>query len=138
MNGKDNFPLTQNDLNLMMQSYENMILMHKTVLDQQTKTIDLLKEIVTKQDAISTKQMSSCNLLNGVGGKLDECSTKLSDSQIKLDGVGEKIKDKLESHNLDSVKEHGKIKNRIYVAYAGSGVIIIALISVIYKIWGGA
>lgn len=129
--------LTKQDLTIMMQSYENMILMHKTVLDQQGHIINTLKDVIMKQDEISGKQMSSVTLLQGVTGKLDECSEKLSKSQEKLDRQSDNLIDKLNGHNIDSIKEHGKIKNRLYVAYGGSGVIIIALLGIIWKIWGG-
>ena len=125
--------ITQNDLNLMMQSYENMILMHKTVLDQQTTMTELLGEVVKNQSNISTKQMSVCTTLEGVVKQLDTCSVQLSKSQEKMDTTDKSLTKDLNTHNVESVKEHGKITNKIYIAFGLSGTIILGLIGLLLK-----
>lgn len=128
--------ITKNDLALMMQSYENMILMHKTVLDQQSEMTTLLSQVVDNQNKIAGKQMSTCSSLEGITKQLDDCSDKLSKSQTKLDSTSEKITEKVSSHHTESIKEHSKIKNRIYIAYGLSGTIILGLLGLLATIGG--
>jgi len=125
--------ITKNDLKIYMDSYENMVLLHKTVLDQQTTMIELLSEVVNNQNKISEKQMKTCTTLQGITTKLDECSTKLTLGGEKLNNTTDKLKEKLQDHDKESLKEHNKIKNRLYIAYGLSGTIIIGLIGLILK-----
>lgn len=125
--------ITKNDLKIYMDSYENMILLHKTVLDQQTEMTRLLTDVVENQNQISGKQMTTCTAIQGITTKLDECSDKLTGSGDKLDLSTEKLKEKLADHNEESIKEHGKIKNRVYIAYGISGTIIIGLLGLLWK-----
>jgi len=125
--------ITKNDLKIYMDSYENMILLHKTVLDQQTEMTKLLTEVVANQNKISGKQMSTCTALQGITTKLDECSDKLTDSGDKLNTTTDKLKEKLSDHNTESIKEHNKIKNRVYIAFGLSGTIIIGLLGLLWK-----
>lgn len=125
--------LTKNDLKIYMQSYENMILMHKTVLDQQSIMTQLLSDIVKNQNKISDKQMSICTAIQGITTKLDDCSSKLTNAGSKIDNATDKLKEGLSNHDKESLKEHDKIKNRLYIAYGLSGTIIIGLIGLIWK-----
>lgn len=125
--------LTKNDLKIYMQSYENMILLHKTVLDQQTGMTQLISDIVQNQNKISDKQMTTCTAIQGITTKLDDCSSKLTDAGIKLDTSSIKFTEDLNNHDKESLKEHSKIKNRLYIAYGLSGTIIIGLVGLIWK-----
>lgn len=125
--------ITKNDLKIYMDSYENMILLHKTVLDQQTTMTELLSEVVNNQNKISEKQMKTCTTLQGITTKLDECSTKLTVGGEKLDTTTDKLKEKLSDHDKESLKEHNKIKNRLYIAYGLSATIILGLIGLMIK-----
>jgi len=125
--------LTKNDLKIYMQSYENMILMHKTVLDQQSIMTQLLSDVVKNQNKISDKQMSTCTAIQGITTKLDDCSSKLTNAVSKIDTATDKLKEDLTNHDKESLKEHNKIKTRLYIAYGLSGTIIIGLIGLIWK-----
>ena len=46
-------PLTKSDIDLLMETYQNMFLMHKTVLDQQTSIHDCLKRVLDNQKGIT-------------------------------------------------------------------------------------
>ena len=125
--------ITKNDLTLMMQSYENMILMHKTVLDQQSEMTDLLYKVVENQNQISQKQMSTCSSLEGITKQLDDCSEKLSKSRDKIESTSTTLTDKLATHDKESIKEHSKIKNRVYIAYGLSGTIILGVLGLLWR-----
>ena len=125
--------ITKNDLKIYMDSYENMVLLHKTVLDQQTSMTELLRDVVENQNKISKKQMTTCTTLQGITTKLDECSTKLTAGGEKLDTTTDKLKEKLTDHDKESLKEHNKIRNRLYIAYGLSATIILGLIGLILK-----
>lgn len=126
--------ITKNDLKIYMNSYENMILMHKTVLDQQGNMTKLLSDIVINQNSISSKQMKTCTEITAITTKLNDCSKILSDAVSKIDDSSTKLQDGLNSHDKESLKEHGKIKNRLYIAYGLSGTIIIGLIGLVWKL----
>ncbi len=112
--------LTRDDLILLMESYQNMIIMHQTILDQTTHTVEKLDNIITKQDVISTKQGKLCVTLDNVAGKLDECASALKDSNTSI-----------QTHALKSVEDHAKITNKVHLGWVGMGSIIVSLIGII-------
>lgn len=115
--------LTKDDLVLLMESYRNMIVMHQTILDQSTKTIEKLDGITSKQDNISSKQVSICGNLTKITGRVDEivggCTT---------------IVDKIDKHHEKSMETHNKLTNKIHLGWIGMGTIIIGLIGLIVTI----
>jgi uncharacterized coiled-coil DUF342 family protein len=126
--------LTKDDLVLLMESYRNMIQLHSTILDRTNKTTEMLDKVVAKQDMLLTKQASLCNKLGKCVEKLNEAGTKIDNTADKIDNAGKEIRQKIDTHNLSSVKDHGRITNKIYVGWIGMGSIIIALISLIFII----
>jgi hypothetical protein len=125
--------LTKNDLKIYMQSYENMILMHKTILDQQAVMTGLLSDIVNNQNKISEKQMKTCSSIQGITTKFNECSEKFTTAGTEIKSTTVKLTNDLISHDKESLKEHNKIKNRLYIAYGLSGTIIMGLVGLIWK-----
>jgi cysteinyl-tRNA synthetase len=115
--------LTKDDLMLLMESYRNMITMHKTILDQSTKTIEKLENITSKQDAISTKQTSVCTSLSKITDKLDD-----------VIGGSNKTVEKMEKHAEKSVDTHNKIISKVHVGWIGMGTIILGLIGLVVTI----
>ena len=137
--------LTIGDLQMMMDSYQNMFLMHKTVLDQQTTMSEMLKDIIKKQDEISGKQMSTCTNLQSVAKGLDDCLVNLKDTTNSLNHFEDKMRDKVEdvktvvnNHDKESVKTHGTIINKVYLAWGISGSIILGLLALIWKLFFGS
>lgn len=116
--------LTKDDLMLLMESYRNMITMHKTILDQTSKTIEKLDHITDKQDAISTKQGTVCNSLHNITEKLDGVVGGNSATQQKLD-----------NHHEKSIEAHGKLANKIHLGWIGMGTIILGLIGLCVAIF---
>lgn len=136
--------LTIGDLQMMMDSYQNMFLMHKTVLDQQSAMSDMLKEIIKKQEAISGKQMSTCTNLQSVTLKLDDCLNSLGKTTDSLNHFEDKMRDKVEDikttvkdHDKESVTSHEKITNKIHLAWIGSGTVILGMLTIVWKIFFG-
>lgn len=115
--------LTKDDLMLLMESYRNMIELHKTILDQSSKTIEKLDNITNKQDSISTKQGTVCNNLHAITGKLDS-----------VIGSQSLHHQKLEEHHVESIKTHGKLANKIHLGWIGMGTIILAIIGLVVAI----
>lgn len=115
--------LTKDDLMLLMESYRNMITMHKTILDQSSKTIEKLDTITNKQDLISTKQGTVCNSLHNITQKLDGVVGGNSITQQKLD-----------NHHEKSVETHGKLANKIHLGWIGMGTIIIGILGLVIAI----
>lgn len=120
--------LTKNDLNLLMESYKNMFLLHQTILDQQTQMSELLEKIVDKQS-------KSCNELEKVSSTLKDCVTILRENQKDFRDNINNVSDKISSHDATSIDGHGKIRNRIYLAMGGSATVIVALIGLIWKLY---
>lgn len=120
--------LTKDDLVLLMESYRNMITMHQTILDQSTKTIEKLDGIATRQDLISTKQGNICGSLGKITERLDDCSGSLKNANQNIDNMEKKIVDELNTHEKQSISDHGKLTNKIYLGWIGMGTIIIGLI----------
>lgn len=101
--------LTKDDLVILMESYRNMITMHQTILDQSAKTVDKLDIIATKLDGLFSKQSNMCNSLSSIKETVN----------------------KIESHEIESIKNDGKIMNRIYLGWIGMGTIIMGIISTV-------
>lgn len=120
--------LTKDDLVLLMESYRNMITMHQTILDQTNKTIDKLDVISTKQDSLFSKQGSLCSSLNDITEKVVDSSTNIKTNSTKVDDLKSGLIEKLNSHEIRSTEDHGKLTNKIYIGWVGMISIIIALI----------
>jgi hypothetical protein len=117
--------LTHKDLNLLMESYKNMFLMHQTILDQQTQMSTLLQKITENQS-------KSCRELEGVSKTLKECVDELRNSQKAFTESMESIKGKIGDHDIESLKGHNSIKNKVYFALGGS---ITALLTMLGMFW---
>ncbi len=109
--------LTKDDLVLLMESYRNMIVMHQSILEQSSKTIERLDNIATKQDNLFNKQNSVCTSLNNIGGNVDGLTTKVVDMERTVN-----------NHEKKSIEVHGKIINKIHLGWIGMITIILGLI----------
>lgn len=112
--------LTRDDLVLLMESYRNMITMHQTILDQSEKTIEKMDNIATKQDALFSKQSHLCTSLDRVSENLDGASASLKEAAKSAI-----------AHEKETIKQHGKIENKIHLGWIGMGTIIMGLIGLI-------
>jgi cysteinyl-tRNA synthetase len=126
--------LTRDDLVLLMESYRNMITMHQTILDQTSKTISIMENIVVKQDSTLSKQSQVCNSLQNITGNLSTISVNLSKTADKIDSFETDITNQFNTHNIRTIEDHGKLTQKIYLGWIGMGTIIIGLVSLIYTI----
>lgn len=133
MSGDDK-QLTRTDLELLMESYQNMILMHQNVLDQQTTMSGKLSQIIERQNEISKYQLEACRDLSVITPKLDSTISGLKDTQRGLDKIGDDVLKELDVIMRDNIKDHGAITSKIYKAWIGTGAIIIALIAIIAEL----
>jgi hypothetical protein len=140
---KEDDKFTKSDLVLLMESYNNMMRMHETVLNQQTEIIDMQKKITEKQDATINKQGSTCNKLNIVANRLDDCAIKLKETSVALNNVEDNIVYKVEDtksiitdYSIKSIEAHSSIKNKIYLGWIGMGTLAIGLVAIITMLLG--
>ncbi len=136
----DDKHLTRKDLALLMESYQNMFLMHKNILDQQTTMSDSLKEIIKTQNAIVTSQSKDYNKLNNIVTKLDTVADQLEKTYDGIDKTEDKLRDKIDDlkadikgHNDNFLSFLGSINAKFYIAYGGSATIILALLALFFK-----
>lgn len=126
MSEEQNEQLTHKDLNLLMESYKNMFMMHKTILDQQTQMSTLLQKITENQS-------KSCRELETVSKSLKECVDELrSNQKIFYENI-ESIKEKIGNHDIASLKGHDAIKSKIYFALGGSITAILTILGLFWK-----
>ena len=139
MNGDDKH-LTRKDLALLMESYQNMFLMHKNIVDQQTAMGDSLKQIIETQNSMVTSQSKDYNKLNNIVSTLDSVVDKLEKTYEGIDKTEDKLRDKIEDVKAD-IKNHndkllsfiGSINNKVYIAWGGSAGIIITILALLFR-----
>lgn len=103
--------LQKEDLFLLLESYKNSVEMN-TLISQQLRTIS---ELIQQR-----KEETS------------ELETNLKERIDKVGETAEKVRDKLESHNAESIKGIGKLGNKVYLLYIGVGSIVLSLIGLIF------
>jgi len=118
--------LTRDDLILLMDSYRNHFAMNQTLLSQLTKLVDQQTHMIKKCDIIISKQSQTCS-------GLEKATLELKDSNSKIDGMQNKIVERVDNHNLSSVKDHNSLKNKIYLGWIGMGTIILSLLGLIMR-----
>ncbi|MBR9682634.1 MAG: hypothetical protein GOV02_03075 [Candidatus Aenigmarchaeota archaeon] len=126
--------LTKNDLALLMESYQNMFLMHKNILDQQSDMSDDLKKIIDTQNEIVKGQSTDLNEIGKIVNTLDSLSSKLEKTYDSLDTTEGKLIEKIDQHNVELVKFAGSITNKVYLAWVGSATVILGLIGLFLKL----
>lgn len=120
--------LTKDDLILLMDSYRNHFAMNQTLLSEITKIIDQQNIITQKQDAIISKQSKVCD-------KLQTCADSLTKANEKIDGMQTNVVKEIHEHSLESSKDHGSTRSKVYVGIVGMGLIVIGLIGLLAKVW---
>lgn len=135
-----NKSLSRDDLMLLMDSYRNTIQMHTTLVEQQKVVIGLQHELLTKQDSILNKQDVLCRSMESISKNLEGCAerfreattlvtSKCDELNSQISGKVEGVETKVDRSTLDSVKEHGSLKLRLYIAMGGMILIILSLVT---------
>lgn len=146
---KDAIHLHFSDLKLLMENYQNVVQLNTLLLEQQKQIIDLQKELVKSQTTISDRQSKVYSGINDLMNKVDSqhstfvqlnnlVQSKASELDVALHGrfnsTDQKVdetKTSVSSMNIDMVKQHSGLTNKIYIALVGSGLIILALIGML-------
>ena len=121
--------LSRDDLFLMLKSYENYIQQNTIVLGQQ-------KQILDKQDHLLKKQSDLCNGMSEIIGKLGTYSDKIIEMK---DGVSTNVSDikiEMTKNRLAQVKEYSGLNLKMYVAWGGTAIVILSLISLLHQFAG--
>lgn len=152
-NPEDTIRLHYHDLKLLMENYQNVIKLNTLLLEQQKQIIDCQKELLSNQKVISDRQSSIRDRVNKMLDKaelqadsfkqtLELSQANYSDLESAMHGRFDSTVTKIEnskgavdSMNLEVVKQHSKITNKLYVALIGSALIILALIGMMVQTW---
>lgn len=102
---------SKDDLFLLLEAY-------RTQIDSNTALLNKQEKLIEQQNNILDKQKVVCDLIDKLLGKLDIDHNT--------------IKDKLTNSNVDCIKEHSSIKNKIYLIYVGIAGAIISLITLLH------
>ena len=104
--------LSRDDFILLMGNY-------KTQVELNTKLLNEQQHILSKMNIILDMQKKTCESI---------------DKHTEVYNTGmDRLIDTLSRHNEDTIKEHGKIKNQIYISLIGMGTIIVTLLKLIFK-----
>jgi len=121
--------LTKSDIELLMETYQNMFIMHKTVLDQQLSMNECLKNILENQKGIGINYIELLKII----GKIEMISNITDDGNKDITKVVDAINSGVKSHNDEFLKFSGAITNKVYIAWIGSASIIMGLIAIFFK-----
>jgi len=150
---KETIHLHFSDLKLLMENYQNVIQLNTLLLEQQKQIIELQKELVKSQTIISERQakvysnidelVSKVNsqkdtfvqLSNLVQNKASDMDSAFHDRFNMTDKKVDDTKSAVSSMNLDMVKQHSGITNKVYIALVGSGLIVLSLLGMLTTYW---
>lgn len=143
----DDAALKVSDLKLLMDNYQNVVQLNTILLEQQKKIIELQKDVISKQEIASAKQVRICDRLDTVAEKLGTCIDKLEKTNDVIYAACEDIErniikrvdhvdDSFSNFKLDTVKQHSGINKNVYIAWIGTGTIILALVGLLVTVIG--
>jgi len=121
--------LSRDDLFLMLKSYENYIQQNTIVLGQQQQILD-------KQDHILKKQSDLCGGMSDIIDKLGNYSDKIVSMKEGVSTSVSDIKIEMSKYRLAEVREHSGLNLKMYVAWGGTAVVIMSLVSLLYQFAG--
>jgi hypothetical protein len=142
-----NSALKISDLKLLMDNYQNVVQLNTILLEQQKKIIELQQQIMTKQEAETKNQERTCDRLDSVVEKLRICIEKLEKTNDVIYAACEDIErniikrvdhvdDSFTRFSVDTVKQHSGINRNVYVAWIGTGTVIVALVGLLITVFG--
>lgn len=143
----ENSILKVSDLKLLMDNYQNMIQLNTIILEQQKKIIELQQQVMSKQETASKNQERTCDRLDSVVEKLGICIEKLEKTNDVIyaacEGIEQNIikrvdhvDDSFSSFAIDTTKQHSGINKSVYIAWVGTGTVIVALVSLLITVFG--
>jgi len=111
--------LNKEDLTLLMDAYRKQVELNTQVLTQQ-------QNLISRMDSMLDIHRETCHNIDKVAEKIDRQEKENIENTTK-------ILERVSFERKESLKEHESIKNRIYIALVGMGVIIINLIAIYIK-----
>lgn len=131
--------ISKEDLFLMMRSYENTVRLNtslherqEVLVTEQGKVIENLSEITNKQAEINRHLVS---LVDKLTRHADECTQSVTDiTQMVTDNQADLLQVSNEIRT-ESLKNHGKTNNKLIAISGGFITVIIALITVFFRLW---
>lgn len=143
MSNEDSKAISRDDLFLLIGSYKNTVEMYMSILEKQNEISASQNKILETQNRILETQTHALHEFNKVTGELKiyineikELKTNLnsmcSTNQTALVSAIKGATDKIDAHNLGSVKNHGTTRTRLYVALGSTFGIVGSLITMIY------
>ena len=149
----ENLHLHYADLKIVMETYQNVVQLNTILAEQQKQILELQKDLVKSQIIVSDKQQKINERIEGMIKEIEKETQKFHDELKQVssdlhnrfnisetsmhsrfditDGKIIESKGKLDKMNLDIVKDHGNLRNKMYVAYVGFGLIILTLLGII-------
>lgn len=136
--------LNFSDLKLLMDTYQNMIQLNTILLEQQKRVIELQQSIIKKEETNSIKQEQIYVKIDDVGKNMFSCIKNLEEinksMKISHDDLYKKVCEEfkessstLTSVKVENIQQSSSIKNKIYIAFVGMGIIIITLLGVLFN-----
>lgn len=122
MNGDDRrsgSSFSRDDLFLLLEAYRNQVETNQTLMEQQSRLIE-------QHSLILDKQQTVCNNVNEVISKIGRLSEREAEKHAHLG-------DKINTSQLNCVKDHGSLKTRMAILYIGVGAIVLALVNLAYS-----
>lgn len=145
--------LNYTDLRIVMETYQNVIQLNTLLVEQQKQILELQKELVKSQTSVSDKQFKINEKIESMIKKVEKETDNFHKEVKELDAAlherfnstegsihgrfdstdGKVVETKtlVNSMNLDMVKQHSGLTNKLYIALVGSGLIILALIGLL-------
>lgn len=141
----DQKAISRDDLFLLIGSYKNTVEMYMSIVEKQNEISATQAKILDTQNKIIESQITSLNEFSKVAGELHiyidqikemktSLSTTTSANQTALTSALKGVIDKIDNHNLGSVKNHGTTRTRLYIALGSTLGIVGSLITMIILI----
>lgn len=130
------------DLRLLMDNYRNIMQMNAVLLEQQKHVLELIQQLVNKQDSLSTQALKADLHRDKIIEKLSDISKiheivkeshEKTSSMImsKLD----KAEDEAQNYSIKNTQEYHDITNKIYWAMGITAAAIVPLISLVIIVY---
>lgn len=126
------FGLDRDDLFLLLESYKNTIELNTTLLERQEALNASIERILGELVKICGNQVTIAADIGKLPGEMRELIDALCNGTSSR---FEDLRDTIEDHRKEEIREHGSHNLRIYGAFGILGTLTIALIGLIVKIW---
>jgi cysteinyl-tRNA synthetase len=127
--------LTKDDLLNMMESYKSNIEFNKQLINSQEKILDDHGKVIDRLAKITKSQETLGIHLNHLITNLTEHNNSCNASVLSAIESVKNLNRKIEENNVESIKEHSKLKVHLISISGGLILIIIALVTAVGRMW---